>query len=66
MIQQRRYFVLIVGMSAGAFAKVRDLPSIIVPILLFLAFASVTVLAIRRWLSGNSQIRLPRMLRGAE
>ena len=66
VIQQRRYFVLIVGMSAGAFAKVRDLPSIIVPILLFLAFASVTVLAIRRWLSGNSQIRLPRMLRGAE
>ena len=66
VIQQRRYFVLIVGMSAGAFAKVRDLPSIIVPILLFLALASVMVLAIRRWLGRNPHIRLPRMLRGTE
>jgi len=65
VIQQRRYFVLIVGMSAGTFAKVRDLPSIIVPILLLIAFGSMLVLAVRRWLSHNPHIRAPRILRGA-
>jgi len=66
VIQQRRYFVLVVGMSAGTFAKVRDLPSVIMPILLFIAFASVLVLAVRRWLSRNPHIRVPRILRGGE
>jgi capsular polysaccharide transport system permease protein len=66
VIQQRRYFVLIVGMSAGTFAKVRDLPSIIVPILLFLAFASMLTLAARRWLSRNPHIRTARLWRSTE
>ena len=66
VIQQRRYFVLIVGMSAGTFAKVRDLPSIILPILLFLGLASVLVLAARRWLRRNPELRIPRILRASE
>lgn len=49
VIQQRRYFVLIVGMSAGTTAAVRDLPSIVLPILFLLGLASILALAIRRF-----------------
>jgi capsular polysaccharide transport system permease protein len=66
VIQQRRYFVVIVGMSAGTFAKVRDLSSIIIPILLFLAFGSMLALAVRRWLSRNPHVQARRNSRGVE
>ncbi len=59
VIQQRRYFVLIVGISAGTTASVRDLPSIVFPILMLLAFAAVLAVAGRRFVKRKT-------LRGAE
>lgn len=53
LIQQRRYFVLIVGMSADTFARVRDVPSIAGPILLFLAIIALVTLLVRRYRTGE-------------
>ena len=47
ILEQRRYFVIIVGMSAATFPAVRDLIGIAVPLLLFLAFVYALVLAVR-------------------
>jgi len=47
ILEQRRYFVIIVGMSAPTFPAVRDLLGIAVPILLLLAFIYAAVLALR-------------------
>ena len=48
ILEQRRYFVLIVGMSVGTFPKVRDVLPIALPILLFLAFIYAATFAARR------------------
>ncbi|MGZ2410652.1 BexC/CtrB/KpsE family polysaccharide export inner-membrane protein [Sphingomonas sp. F9_3S_D5_B_2] len=48
VLEERRYFVLIVGMSVAGLPKVRDGFPIIVPILLFLAFIYALVFAARR------------------
>jgi capsular polysaccharide transport system permease protein len=47
ILQDRRYFVIIVGMSAATFPAVRDLLGIAVPILLLLAFLYALVFALR-------------------
>jgi len=47
ILEQRRYFVIIVGMSAPTFPAVRDLLGIAVPILLLLAFIYAAVLGLR-------------------
>ncbi|CAA9492837.1 MAG: hypothetical protein AVDCRST_MAG09-232 [uncultured Sphingomonas sp.] len=65
MIQQRRYFVLIVGMSAGAFAQVRDLPSIVMPLLLLIGLAAMLGFALRGLLRASLRRRLPRALAAA-
>jgi capsular polysaccharide transport system permease protein len=48
VLQQRRYFVLVVGMSAGAFAKVRDYGAIAWPLLLLLALGYAAWFGARR------------------
>jgi len=48
VLQQRRYFVLVVGMSVATFPKVRDVLMIVWPILLFLAVAYALAFAARR------------------
>jgi capsular polysaccharide transport system permease protein len=48
ILEQRRYFVVIVGMSVGTFAQVRDILPIAAPILLLLAFIYAAVFAVRR------------------
>jgi capsular polysaccharide transport system permease protein len=48
VLRQRRYFVLVVGMSAGPEASVRDWTAIVLPILVLLAIAAAIVFAIRR------------------
>lgn len=48
VLQQRRYFVLIVGMSVATFPKVRDVLTIAWPILLFIALVYALVFAARR------------------
>lgn len=48
ILEQRRYFVVIVGMSVGAFPKVRDLLALVWPILLFLAVVYAVVLTVSR------------------
>lgn len=65
VIQQRRYFVLIVGMSAGAFAQVRDLPSIVLPLLLLLASVALVVLGALRLFRSAGRVRAPQLFRAA-
>ncbi len=48
ILEQRRYFVIVVGMSVAAFPKVRDTLVIAWPILLFLAVLYGLVFALRR------------------
>lgn len=48
VLRQRRYFVLVVGMSAGEEPKVRDWTAIVLPILLLLGIVAGIVLVIRR------------------
>ena len=48
ILENRRYFVLIVGMSVQTFPKVRDILPIVWPILLSLALIFALVLAARR------------------
>jgi capsular polysaccharide transport system permease protein len=48
VLQQRRYFVLVVGMSASTFAKVRDILSIAAPLLLLIALIYLGIFAARR------------------
>lgn len=48
ILEQRRYFVIVVGMSASAFPKVRDVLTIAWPILLLLALAYLIAMALRR------------------
>jgi capsular polysaccharide transport system permease protein len=48
VLRDRRYFVLVVGMSSGETAKVRDWTAIVLPILIILAIAAGIVFAIRR------------------
>jgi len=55
ILEQRRYFVIIVGMSAPTFPAVRDLLTIAVPLLLLLAFIYAAVFALRA-----AGVNLPR------
>ncbi len=48
ILEQRRYFVIVVGMSVAAFPKVRDLLAIAWPLLLFLALLYALAFAMRR------------------
>jgi capsular polysaccharide transport system permease protein len=48
ILEQRRDFVVIVGMSVGTFPKVRDILPIAAPILLLLTFIYAAIFAIRR------------------
>jgi capsule polysaccharide export protein KpsE/RkpR len=48
VLRQRRYFVLVVGMSAGERPSVRDWTAIVLPIVLLCAIAAGIVFAIRR------------------
>ena len=48
ILEERRYFVLVVGMSVGSFPKVRDILPIALPILLLLTFVYAAVFAARR------------------
>jgi capsular polysaccharide transport system permease protein len=55
ILEERRYFVLIVGMSVETFPKVRDTLPIALPILMLLAFIYAVVIASRRaGLTGRS------------
>lgn len=47
ILEQRRYFVIIVGMSAATFPAVRDLLGIAVPLLILLALIYAAVFALR-------------------
>jgi len=48
VLQQRRYFVLVVGMSASSFAKVRDILSIAAPLLMLIALIYLLIFGARR------------------
>jgi len=48
ILEQRRYFVIIVGISVGSVAKVRDVLTITWPILLFLGLLYALIFALRR------------------
>lgn len=48
ILEQRRYFVIVVGMSVAAFPKVRDVLAIAWPILLLLALLYALAFALRR------------------
>lgn len=53
ILEQRRYFVLVVGMSAGATPAVRDIYVIALPILLLLALAFAIAFIVGRVRSGR-------------
>lgn len=53
ILEQRRYFVLVVGMAAGAMPQVRDIYVIAVPILLVLALAFAIAFIVRRLREGR-------------
>lgn len=55
ILEQRRYFVLIVGMSVGAFPKVRDTMAIVLPILAILALLYAIAFAVRRFRSSGGR-----------
>lgn len=48
ILEERRYFVLIVGMSVDSFPKPRDIMPIAAPILLLLALLYAVIFAVRR------------------
>jgi capsule polysaccharide export protein KpsE/RkpR len=47
ILEQRRYFVIIVGIAAPTFPAVRDILGIAIPLLLLLAFVYGLVFALR-------------------
>lgn len=57
ILEQRRYFVLIVGMSVDSFPKVRDILPIAWPVLLLLALIYAAVFAMRRGVNGDGGFR---------
>ncbi len=61
VLQQRRYFVIVVGMSAGAFASVRDLIMIAVPILLLMALLYALFFIVRRARRDGGGPRFPSL-----
>jgi capsular polysaccharide transport system permease protein len=48
ILEQRRYFVIVVGMSAGLFPEVRDVLGIVWPILALLALIYALIFIVRR------------------
>jgi capsular polysaccharide transport system permease protein len=54
VLEDRRYFVIVVGMSADAAPQVRDVLGIAIPLLVLLAFIYALVFALR------SRLRFPR------
>lgn len=58
ILEQRRYFVLVVGMSAAALPKVRDVLAIAVPILVLIALIYAIVFIVRR-LRAEGSLRRP-------
>lgn len=64
VLEQRRYFVLIVGMSVASFPKVRDILAITWPILLLLGLAYAGVIFGRRtrFSSGSKQLRISEVV----
>jgi capsular polysaccharide transport system permease protein len=66
ILEQRRYFVLIVGMSVGTFPKVRDILPIAAPILLLLALIYAAFFAARRARLASGRMggfRVPEVVR---
>jgi capsular polysaccharide transport system permease protein len=61
ILEQRRYFVLIVDMAVGNFPKVRDIMSIAWPILLLLAFLYALIWSVRRTPAGRAGFDTYRM-----
>jgi capsular polysaccharide transport system permease protein len=57
ILEQRRYFVVVVGMSVGTFPKVRDILSIALPILTLLALIYAVALAFRRSALTGARLR---------
>lgn len=55
ILEQRRYFVLVVGMSAADIPKVRDFASIAIPIFVLLALIYAIVFIVRR-LAGEGSV----------
>ena len=53
VLQERRYFVIVVNMSSSAYAKVRDYVPIVGPILTFAAFLGAVWFAFRRRVGDN-------------
>ena len=65
ILEERRYFVLVVGMASGAIPAVRDVYVIAVPILLFLALAFAIAYIVRR-LRRDGRFTAPRFDRIVE
>lgn len=64
ILEERRYFVLIVGMSVDTFPKVRDILPVAAPILIFLALIYALALAFRRTgLGGMDRFRMTDVVR---
>lgn len=61
ILEQRRYFVIVVGMSVAAFPKVRDLLTIAWPILLLMALVYAIIYIARRTAEGSGSFRSGRM-----
>lgn len=61
ILEQRRYFVIVVGMSVAAFPAVRDVLAITWPILLLLVLIYALVFAARRAADGEGSVRSIRI-----
>lgn len=56
ILEQRRYFVIVVGMSVATFPAVRNVVSIAWPILLLIAFIYALIFLVRR-MAGDDRVR---------
>lgn len=63
ILEQRRYFVTIVAMSAGTFPKVRDGVAIAIPILLLLALIYALIFALPRMRGSSQPFRVTEVFR---